>query len=601
MADEKGPGGIGITSDFGTDPDAPAPKTTVGESGGGRGNRPAWRFLHCADLTPGRPASGPRPVDKNLFADLFATLGPSLAIDIPDPAGASGARIAATLTFRSLKDFTPDAIAATVPRVAEILRLRDAVDGFGKGDTGGAEFAAAIRGINLPATLAPRIEDLLRREAPATPAPPAGKTSGAVDDLLSMVDAGTPSPTVSGALDGLIQAVASGSTRTRRDVSAVLAAIDVSLSRIVDAVLHDPRVLALEAAWRELKLLVDRSDFRRGIALDVLACGTGEVRESLMGVFRPIWNDAARAYDAIVVAHPLSAAPFDVELLADLARLGESTQTLVIAAASHAFFGVPSFDALKGVPSVAARLAGPGYEKWRALREGDAARRLVLAANAFLLRDAYGPKGVPAKHFDYREGGDAALRPWGSAAGATAAVLVESLARIGTDRRLMTEGSRADLGDLPVLPVGAFPGRDAATTCAGFWSRGRLTEIADAGIVPLACHAGEAGLSLAAVSTAHRDGTSIPEAIVIGYLSRFATEAATRARGAADPDEFAKTIEAAVGDLLTPEFAELPADAVRVEAGPNPEAPGERIVVLDVHFPYRLLGRPVSAQIAFSI
>ena len=253
MSGAKDKEGIAIDSTFGTQADAPAPDTRVG-GGGPAAARPAWRVLLVSDLTPGRAPSGPRSVDKNRFAELFRQFAPSLALSVPDPAAAAAARLDAVLEFASLKDFGPDAVAAGVPRPAGLLRMRQAVERFGSGEMAADEFAAALRSLTVPASLAPRIEELLRREAPAPPSTPAPSIatpkSGAVDDLLNLVDTGTKPASVATAMDGLIQAVAGGGgTRARRDVGGALFAVDGLLARFADVLLHDPAFLALEASW----------------------------------------------------------------------------------------------------------------------------------------------------------------------------------------------------------------------------------------------------------------------------------------------------------------------------------------------------------------
>src|SRR6476619_611151 len=51
-------------------------------------------------------------------------------------------------------------------------------------------------------------------------------------------------------------------------VDALIAEIDVKLSRQIDEILHHPQFQKLESAWRGLKFLVDRTDFRENIKLE---------------------------------------------------------------------------------------------------------------------------------------------------------------------------------------------------------------------------------------------------------------------------------------------------------------------------------------------
>ncbi|MGA9662291.1 MAG: type VI secretion system contractile sheath large subunit, partial [Pseudomonas alloputida] len=53
-------------------------------------------------------------------------------------------------------------------------------------------------------------------------------------------------------------------------VDQMIAELDRVLSKQMDAILHEPAFQQLESSWRSLKLLVDRTDFRENIKLEVL-------------------------------------------------------------------------------------------------------------------------------------------------------------------------------------------------------------------------------------------------------------------------------------------------------------------------------------------
>ena len=53
-------------------------------------------------------------------------------------------------------------------------------------------------------------------------------------------------------------------------VDRMIAEIDAKLSQQMDEILHHPQFQALESSWRGLKLLVDRTNFRENIKLELL-------------------------------------------------------------------------------------------------------------------------------------------------------------------------------------------------------------------------------------------------------------------------------------------------------------------------------------------
>ena len=53
-------------------------------------------------------------------------------------------------------------------------------------------------------------------------------------------------------------------------VDRMIAEIDAKLSRQMDEILHHPAFQSLESAWRGLQLLVDRTNFRENIKIELL-------------------------------------------------------------------------------------------------------------------------------------------------------------------------------------------------------------------------------------------------------------------------------------------------------------------------------------------
>src|SRR5262245_38526567 len=64
-------------------------------------------------------------------------------------------------------------------------------------------------------------------------------------------------------------------------VDALIAEIDAKLSRQIDEILHHPTFQRLESAWRGLKFVVDRVDFRENIKIEVFNCS----KEDLLADF----------------------------------------------------------------------------------------------------------------------------------------------------------------------------------------------------------------------------------------------------------------------------------------------------------------------------
>src|SRR4051812_1123531 len=63
-----------------------------------------------------------------------------------------------------------------------------------------------------------------------------------------------------------------GEVVDRALVDLMLSVIDAAMARQIDEILHYPAFQRLEAAWRGMKFLVDRTDFRENIRVEFLNC-----------------------------------------------------------------------------------------------------------------------------------------------------------------------------------------------------------------------------------------------------------------------------------------------------------------------------------------
>src|SRR5829696_9041661 len=64
-------------------------------------------------------------------------------------------------------------------------------------------------------------------------------------------------------------------------VDALIAEIDVKLSKQIDEILHHPTFQKLESSWRGLKFVIDRCDFRENVKVEMLNCS----KEDLLADF----------------------------------------------------------------------------------------------------------------------------------------------------------------------------------------------------------------------------------------------------------------------------------------------------------------------------
>ncbi|WP_179094401.1 type VI secretion system contractile sheath large subunit [Burkholderia pseudomallei] len=232
-------------------------------------------------------------------------------------------------------------------------------------------------------------------------------------------------------------------TVSQATIDDMIAEIDRKLCRQIDAILHDPAFQQLESTWRSLKFLVDRTDFRENVKVQILDVGKTALFDDFedspditkSGLYQKVYTAeygqfGGQPIGAIVANYTFGPGAQDVKLLQYVASTSAMAHTPFIAAAGPAFFGIDSFGKLPNVKDLASLFEGPQYAKWNAFRESEDARYVGLTLPRFLLRLPYGANTTPVKRFNYEErvdGGDAHFL-WGNAAFAFATRLTASFA-----------------------------------------------------------------------------------------------------------------------------------------------------------------------------
>ena len=464
-----------------------------------------FRMLLVSDLTPQAPPPSDwsagdyvRRVDKNSFADLLADLAPQLTLDVPNAISETPKKLEISLQFAELDAFRPANIARQIPALKQLMDVRALVEAVGEGDLSLDAFQAELEDIGVDMDWSDELYSLLADEPEPSSSASSASTSErdeSLDRLLGMVetDNGDEEDTAPsapdelaasngdvgassfvGALMGAVSDKSEGERVAPDAVQSLLHRLGETLSEQVGAILAHPDFRRLEAAWRGLKFLVDRVNFRENIELAVLPVGRDDLHEALhYQVILPEHSDDhdAPPYSMLVVDMDFGREHLDIEQMEDLAGTGESLQTPVVVGASPAFFGIEKMSGLAKLPALRPHLQGDEYVEWKALREEDAAQFLGLTLPAFLLRYPYGPDR-PAEGFDLNE--DSGL--WGNGALIVAVAAAQSFADTGWPTHL----TEYPVENLPVQPT-----RGGQSPLAALLPGSKQSELARAGFIVL--------------------------------------------------------------------------------------------------------------------
>ncbi|MFN8548924.1 MAG: type VI secretion system contractile sheath large subunit [Candidatus Eisenbacteria bacterium] len=227
-------------------------------------------------------------------------------------------------------------------------------------------------------------------------------------------------------------------------VNAIIGELDQKLSHQIDEILHHSEVQKLESAWRGLKLLVDRTDFRENIKIEVLNVSKDDLLNDFedspevvkSGLYKHIYTAeygqfGGQPFGAMIANYEFTAHPQDIKLLQYAASVATMAHAPFISAAGPKFFGEESFTKLPGLKDLHPSSRPRSSEVAFLPRLRGRSTTSALTRPRFLPRLPYGAETVPVKEFNYEEkvtdSHDKYL--WGNTAFTFASRLTDSFAK----------------------------------------------------------------------------------------------------------------------------------------------------------------------------
>lgn len=288
-------------------------------------------------------------------------------------------------------------------------------------------------------------------------------------------------------------------------VDRMIAELDRKISGQMDEILHHPDFQELESTWRGLKLLVDRTDFRENIKIELMAVSKEDLLEDFelspevpqSGLYKHVYSAEYGQFGgepvaAIVGMFEFSASTPDMKLLQYCASVGAMSHAPFLSSVNPEFFGLDSFTELPNIKELSSIFEGPKYTKWRSLRESEDARYVGLTAPRFLLRTPYDPVENPIKAFQYREGveHDHNAYLWGNTALMLADRINNSFAQYRWCPNIIGPQSGGAVEDLPVHVYEAFGQLEQKIPTEVLITDRREFELAEEGFIGLTMRKG---------------------------------------------------------------------------------------------------------------
>ncbi len=248
-------------------------------------------------------------------------------------------------------------------------------------------------------------------------------------------------------------------------IDKMLVELDKKLSSQMDAILHAKELQEIESAWRSLKLLVDRTDFRENIKINILHATKEELLEDFefspeivqSGFYKHVYSSGYGQFGGEPVASIIGNYSFnnttpDLKLLQYVSAVGAMAHAPFLSSVSPTFFGMGSYAELPAIKDIKSVFEGPAHTKWRSIRESEDSRYLGLTAPRFLLRLPYSATENPIKNFNYDESvkQDHNHYLWGNTAFLLASCMNDSFAKYRWCPNIIGPQSGGAVNDLPV-------------------------------------------------------------------------------------------------------------------------------------------------------
>lgn len=273
------------------------------------------------------------------------------------------------------------------------------------------------------------------------------------------------------------------------DTSDVVAAIKMRIAQIdeliqiqLDKVLHNPDFQALEASWRGLHYLVDKSETGTHLKIRVLNISRSELVKDIesavefdqSALFKKLYEEEYGTYGGnpfsiLIGDYAFGRDPQDVATLTGISGIAAAAHAPFIAAASPDLFDWTSFTEMNKPRDLAKTFESSELIKWRAFRDSEDSRYVTLTLPRVMARYPYGPRTKPIDGLNYTErltGGDEDHDNflWGNPAYAMGARITDAFSKYRWCAAIRGAEGGGLVADLPIYTFTTENG-DIAVKC----------------------------------------------------------------------------------------------------------------------------------------
>jgi hypothetical protein len=203
---------------------------------------------------------------------------------------------------------------------------------------------------------------------------------------------------------------------TETMINARIAQIDALITRQLNEIMHAAEFQKLEASWRGLHYLVNKSETSTMLKIRVMNATKLELSKDLekavefdqSALFKKVYEEeygmfGGAPFGTLIGDYEFGKHPQDLSLLEKISNVAAAAHAPFISAASPELLNLESFTQLDDPRDLAKIFDTTEYAKWRSFRESEDSRYVGLAAPHILMRLPYGQETAPVEAFRFEE------------------------------------------------------------------------------------------------------------------------------------------------------------------------------------------------------
>jgi type VI secretion system protein ImpC len=280
-----------------------------------------------------------------------------------------------------------------------------------------------------------------------------------------------------------------------------IAEIDRKISAQLDEILHNPLFQKMESAWRSLKFLIDRTDFRKNVKIDLLDISKDELAEDFedspetiqSGLYKHVYIDeydtpGGEPYGTMISNFEFDSSSPDIGLMQEISKVAASCHCPFIGSVGFGFFKKSSIHELPKIDDLHTFMERSEFLRWNSFRQTEDSRYIGLVLPRFAQRLPYGPDTAPVKEFNYIEsvkGDDHDKYLWANSSFAFATNMVRSFVDNGWCVQIRGPESGGKVEDLPIHLFDVGKGQQMKIPTEILIPETREFEFAQEGFIPL--------------------------------------------------------------------------------------------------------------------